>query len=37
MVEIGNEGTMVDEIPVVREFPNVFPDDIVGLPPEREV
>ena len=28
---------MVDEIPVVREFPDVFPDDIVGLPPEREV
>ena len=27
----------MDEIPVVREFPDVFPDDIVGLPPEREV
>ncbi|XP_028754094.1 uncharacterized protein LOC114713594 [Neltuma alba] len=27
----------LDEIPVVREFPEVFPDDISGLPPEREV
>ncbi|XP_057443196.1 uncharacterized protein LOC130734935 [Lotus japonicus] len=24
-------------IPVVEEFPDVFPDDIPGLPPEREV
>ena len=37
MVETGKEGTLVDEIPVVGEFPDVFPDDIVGLPPEREV
>ena len=37
VVETGNEGTMVDEIPVVREFLDVFPDDIAGLPPDREV
>ena len=37
VVEIGKKGTLVDEIPVVREFPDVFPDDITGLPPEREV
>ena len=37
VVETGMEGTMVDEILVVREFPDVFPDDIVGLPPDREV
>ena len=37
VVETGKEGTMVDEIPVVREFPDVFPDDIPGLPPDREV
>ena len=37
VVETGNERTLVDEIPIVREFPDVFPDDIVGLPPEREV
>ena len=28
---------MVDVIPIVREFPDVFSDDIAGLPPEREV
>ena len=33
VVETGKEGTLVDEIPVVREFP----DDIAGLPPDREV
>ncbi|MCI87205.1 cellular nucleic acid-binding protein, partial [Trifolium medium] len=24
-------------LPVVREFADVFPDDILNLPPEREV
>ena len=37
VVETEKEGTLVDEIPVVREFPDVFPDDIVGLPLDREV
>ena len=27
----------MDEILVVREFLDVFPDDIAGLPPNREV
>jgi hypothetical protein len=25
------------EIPVVREFLNVFPDDLLGMPPERDI
>ena len=37
VVETGKKGTMVDEIFVVREFPYVFPADIAGLPPKREV
>ena len=37
VVETGKKGTMVDEILVVRKFPNVFPDDIADLPPDREV
>ena len=37
MVETEKEGTLVDEIPVVREFPDVFPDDIAGLPLDIEV
>ena len=27
----------VEKIPVVREFPNVFPEELPGIPPEREV
>ena len=37
VVETEKEGTLVDEIPVVREFPDVFPYGIVGLPSDREV
>ena len=33
VVETEKEGTILDEIPVIREFP----DDIAGLPPDREV
>ena len=25
------------DLPVVKEFPEVFPEDISGLPPEREI
>ncbi|MCI49084.1 cellular nucleic acid-binding protein, partial [Trifolium medium] len=31
------EKTEVDALPVVHEFADVFPDDILDLPPEREV
>ncbi|MCI77115.1 cellular nucleic acid-binding protein, partial [Trifolium medium] len=31
------EKSEVDALPVVREFVDVFPDDISDLPPEREV
>ncbi|XP_027903660.1 uncharacterized protein LOC114163554 [Vigna unguiculata] len=35
-MEVGEkEGTSV--IPVVHEFENVFPDEVLGLPPSREV
>jgi hypothetical protein len=27
----------VSNIPTVREFPDVFPDELPGVPPEREV
>ena len=37
VVETEKEGTLVDEILVVREFPDVFPNDIAGLPPNIEV
>ena len=31
------EGTRLEDIPIVKEFPNVFPDDISGLPPDRAI
>jgi hypothetical protein len=27
----------LEEIPVVREFPNVFPDNLPGMPPEMTI
>jgi hypothetical protein len=27
----------IQDIPVVCEFPDVFPEDLLGLPPERDV
>nr|GFB29323.1 hypothetical protein [Tanacetum cinerariifolium] len=27
----------LEDIPVVREFPDVFPEDLSGLPPSREI
>ena len=27
----------IENIPMVKEYPNVFPEDISGLPPDREV
>ena len=29
--------TLLDDIPAAREFPDVFPDEIPGMPPLREV
>nr|GFB25694.1 putative reverse transcriptase domain-containing protein [Tanacetum cinerariifolium] len=27
----------LEDIPVVKEFPDIFPDDLHGLPPVRQV
>ena len=27
----------LEDIPIVREFPDVFLDDLPGLPPDREI
>ena len=37
VVEVRENDVRLEDIPVVREFPNVFPDDLPGLPPEREI
>nr|XP_009791491.1 PREDICTED: uncharacterized protein LOC104238728 [Nicotiana sylvestris] len=31
------EDVTIDSVPVVREFANVFPEDLLGLPPMREI
>ena len=37
MVDRRQEGTRLEDIPIVKEFPDVFPDDISGLPPDRAI
>ena len=37
IVDRRQEGTRLEDIPIVKEFPDVFPDDISGLLPDREV
>ena len=31
------KGAAITDIPIVNEFLDVFPDDLPGMPPEREV
>ena len=37
VVEVREDDVRLEDIPVVREFPDVFPDDLPGLPPKREI
>ncbi|GJS79927.1 putative reverse transcriptase domain-containing protein [Tanacetum coccineum] len=32
-----SEGKRIKDVPIVRDFPEVFPDDLPGLPPARPV
>ncbi|GJY13318.1 putative reverse transcriptase domain-containing protein [Tanacetum coccineum] len=32
-----SEEKKLEDIPIVHDFPNVFPDDLLGLPPMREI
>ncbi|RVW79623.1 Transposon Ty3-I Gag-Pol polyprotein [Vitis vinifera] len=35
---VSNESDLkLEDIPIVREYPDVFPEDLPGLPPEREM
>jgi hypothetical protein len=31
------QGTSLDEIRVVQEYPNVFPEDLPSMPPDRDI
>ena len=37
VVEVREDDVRLEDIPIVKEFPNVFPDDLPGLPPDREI
>ena len=37
IVDMRQKGTRLEDIPIVKEFPDVFPDDISGLPPDRAI
>ena len=37
VVDRRQEGTQLEDIPIVKEFPYVFPDYISGLPPGRDI
>ena len=37
VVEVREDDVRLEDIPVVREFPDVFPDDLLRLPPDREI
>ena len=28
---------LVEEVPIVCEYPNVFPEELLGMPPDRDV
>ncbi|KAJ9547570.1 hypothetical protein OSB04_020113 [Centaurea solstitialis] len=37
VLDTKKEKSVLGDIPVVRDFPEVFPDDLSGLPPDRQV
>ena len=37
LVNTPGEKGKLEEMPVINEYPDVFPDELVSLPPEREI
>uniref|UniRef100_A0A1U7W8U7 RNA-directed DNA polymerase n=1 Tax=Nicotiana sylvestris TaxID=4096 RepID=A0A1U7W8U7_NICSY len=35
--DIDNEPATLQSVPIVNEFPTIFPDELPGIPPEREI
>jgi len=36
-LEVKEDEVRVEDIPIVCEFPDVFPEELPGLPPQREI
>ena len=37
VIEVRDSGSQLEDIPVVKEFSDVFPEDLPGIPPDREI
>ena len=37
VIEVGGDSPQLGDVPVVRDYPDVFPEDLTDLPPDREV
>ena len=37
VIEVRDSGSRLEDIPVVREFPDVFLEDLPGIPPDVEI
>ena len=35
-IEVRDSGSRLEDISVVKEFPDVFPEDLLGIPPDRD-
>ena len=36
-IEVRDSGSRMEDIPIVREFSDVFKEDLLGIPPDREI
>ncbi|KAL8156665.1 hypothetical protein AgCh_001671 [Apium graveolens] len=37
VMDVEKESVRIEDIPIVRDFPDVFPDELPELPPDREI
>ena len=37
VIDVDKKMPKIEDVPVVNEFPDVFPDELPGLPPDREI
>ncbi|KAL8155190.1 hypothetical protein AgCh_000534 [Apium graveolens] len=37
VMDVEKESVRIEDIPIVRNYPDVFPDELPGLPPDREI